>query len=374
VESYAYDLNGNRSDLARPSGEQGSYDARDRLTSLGGWDYSYDAAGAVATRTPEGGGAGWTYAIDRLGVLRGAVAPDGRAIAYTVDGAGRRVEKRVDGAFAGAWIYRDALTPAATLDAAGAVTQRFVYGRLTHVPDVIIEPGATLLVVHDQVGSPRLVLDATTGAVVQELRYSAFGVVTLDSAPGRQPFGFAGGLYDADTGLVRMGAREYDPVAGRFISPDPIGFAGGDTNLYAYALNDPVDLLDPDGRSPLVLVGLGAVAIYIGYQLNEAFERGEAFADSFNFADYKRTDALQHCYASCSGSLEVGRAITGAGGAFKEIADAVFGDQDAKETVADLDNNLAGRDCAADPYATEDDCKFECLNRLNNGQLNTTDN
>ena len=61
------------------------------------------------------------------------------------------------------------------------------------------------------------------------------------------PFGFAGGLHDRDTGLVRFGFRDYDPDIGRRTAKDPIGFAGGDTDLYGYVLNDPVNLIDPFG-------------------------------------------------------------------------------------------------------------------------------
>ncbi|GBC62884.1 hypothetical protein DENIS_3868 [Desulfonema ishimotonii] len=65
------------------------------------------------------------------------------------------------------------------------------------------------------------------------------------------PFGFAGGLYDEDTGLIRFGYRDYDPDTGRWTAKDPILFAGGDTDLYGYCLGDPVNLFDPSGLSYL---------------------------------------------------------------------------------------------------------------------------
>jgi RHS repeat-associated protein len=68
-----------------------------------------------------------------------------------------------------------------------------------------------------------------------------------DTNPGFQPFGFAGGLYDDDTGLVRFGARDYDAYSGRWTAKDPILFHGGDANLYQYALGDPVNRIDPSG-------------------------------------------------------------------------------------------------------------------------------
>ena len=67
-----------------------------------------------------------------------------------------------------------------------------------------------------------------------------------DTNPGFQPFGFAGGLYDRDTGLTRFGARDYDPHTGRWTAKDPIGLNGG-INLYAYVNNNPINYVDPSG-------------------------------------------------------------------------------------------------------------------------------
>ena len=64
-----------------------------------------------------------------------------------------------------------------------------------------------------------------------------------------QPFTFTGREYDPESGLYYYRARYYDASTGRFISKDPIGFEGGDTNLYAYAGNNPVNFVDPTGLS-----------------------------------------------------------------------------------------------------------------------------
>jgi RHS repeat-associated protein len=96
-------------------------------------------------------------------------------------------------------------------------------------------------------GSVRLVVNTQTGDIAQRIDYDAFGNVTQDTNPGFQPFGFAGGLYDVDTGLVRFGARDYDAEVGRWTAKDPILFAGGDANLYAYVSNDPLNFIDPSG-------------------------------------------------------------------------------------------------------------------------------
>ena len=128
---------------------------------------------------------------------------------------------------------------------------RFVYGASAHVPDYMTKGGATYRIVSDQLGSVRLVVNASSGAVAQRIDYDAFGVVTLDTNPGFQPFGFAGGIYDADTGLVRFGARDYDAEVGRWTAKDPIRFDAGESNLYAYALTDPVNLIDASGLDPV---------------------------------------------------------------------------------------------------------------------------
>jgi RHS repeat-associated protein len=98
----------------------------------------------------------------------------------------------------------------------------------------------------DHLGSPRLVVNAFTGVVAQRMDYDEFGNVTYNSAPGFQPFGFAGGLYDRDTKLVRFGARDYDAETGRWSAKDPIGFDGG-PNLYLYVRGDPLNRIDPTG-------------------------------------------------------------------------------------------------------------------------------
>jgi RHS repeat-associated protein len=105
-------------------------------------------------------------------------------------------------------------------------------------------------IVTDQVGSVRLVVNSATGAIAQRLDYDSFGNVALDTNPGFQPFGFGGGLYDADTGLVRLGARDYDATTGRWTAKDASSFVSGDGNLYRYVRNDPVNLMDADGAMP----------------------------------------------------------------------------------------------------------------------------
>jgi RHS repeat-associated protein len=79
------------------------------------------------------------------------------------------------------------------------------------------------------------------------------------------PFGFTARERDAESGLMFYRARYYDPKLGRFISQDPIGFDGGDLNLYRYVFNDPANLTDPSGE-----IALAEYAATIGNRVRKA--------------------------------------------------------------------------------------------------------
>jgi RHS repeat-associated protein len=194
-----------------------------------------------------------TYAYDALGNLRHVTLPGGTALEYVIDPENRRVGRKVDGVLEQGFLYEDQLRIAAELDGSGGVVSRFVYGTRVNVPEYMVKGASTYRLVTDHLGSPRLVIDVSDGTVVQRMEYDEFGRVVLDTNPGFQPFGFAGGLYDRDTGLLRFGARDYDPQPGRWTAKDPVLFASGDTGLYGYVLNDPVNLSDPNGLQSLVV-------------------------------------------------------------------------------------------------------------------------
>jgi RHS repeat-associated protein len=249
ASAYTYDANGNRLSATGPGGTvTGTYDDQDRLLTYGGTTYTYTASGTLLSRTESGQTT--TYQYDLLGNLVHVGLPDGTEIDYLVDGEGRRVGKKVNGVLVQGFLYQDGLRPAAELDAHGNVVSTFIYASDGNTPSFMLKGGVTYRIISDQVGSPRLVVNAATGEVVQRLDYDAFGNVLLDTNPGFQPFGFAGGLYDRDTGLMHFGARDYDARTGRWTAQDPVRFAGKDTNLYGYTRNDPVNFQDPTGLAP----------------------------------------------------------------------------------------------------------------------------
>ena len=272
--SNTYDANSNRTSYTGPFPNVTTtvYDARDRLLQSGDVTYTYSEAGELTSKSANDHTISYDY--DVLGNLRQVVLDTGITIDYVIDPAGRRIGKKIEGQMVKGWLYQNGLSPIAELDGAGNLVSRFVYGTRAHVPDYMVRDGITYRIVSDRLGSPRVVVNVSTGAVAQELRYDEFGRITLDTNPGFQPFGFAGGLYDEQTGLLRMGARDYNPEIGRWTTPDPIGFRSGDTNLYNYAGSNPVVWADPLGLSLVdglwgfakgavvgLAVGAGAAAI-----------------------------------------------------------------------------------------------------------------
>jgi RHS repeat-associated protein len=113
----------------------------------------------------------------------------------------------------------------------------------------MLQGGNIYRIISDQLGSVRLVVNITDSSdVLFAANYSAFGIQeVLVGVSEVVPFGFAGGMFDEATGLVRFGARDYDPVVGRWTAKDPVRFEGRQTNLYLYARGDPMNRLDPTG-------------------------------------------------------------------------------------------------------------------------------
>jgi RHS repeat-associated protein len=119
-----------------------------------------------------------------------------------------------------------------------------------------VQQGASTYYYHkDGLGS---VTDLTSsaGSVVKRYKYRTFGEIYSETGSLVQPYTFTAREKDPETGLYYYRARYYDPRAGRFISKDPIGFAGGDANLFRYVKNNPLNFVDPEGEvMPTVIAG-----------------------------------------------------------------------------------------------------------------------
>ncbi|MGA7614563.1 MAG: RHS repeat-associated core domain-containing protein [Thermoanaerobaculia bacterium] len=315
---YQYDDNGNRKAKTTTSGTiTYTVDDQDRLiSSSDGTTYTYAPNGELATKTDTTGTTSYSY--DELGNLLKVTKADGTVIEYVIDGLNRRVGKKVNGTLLQGWLWRNQLQIAAQTDGTGTITKRFVYATRANVPDLMIAGGTTYRLVVDHLGSVRYVLDTTTGTITDSVDYDEFGNVRSDSNPGFQPFGFAGGLYDRDTGLVRFGARDYDPHTGRWTSKDPLLFWGNSrsfydwtANIYQYCDGDPVNFFDPSGlemdsvsRSMQEAIARGD-ADEIAQILDEA---GETLPDKLRAAAQKalqrfRSKAKDVISKECKGSI-----------------------------------------------------------------------
>lgn len=246
VRIYDYDENGNL--IGGPAGLATST-AGDRLVTYGGRQFDHDPAGDL--QSIDDTGAVTLFDYDAAGLLRGVILPDGTDIRYRHDAADRRVARVVDGVAEAGWIYGPGPSPIAHLDPIdGSVITRFIYGEKAATPDYLVHEGIRHIVVWDERGTPRLVVDSTTGQIVERLGTDELGAAVGSSPWTIVPLGYRGGLLEPDTGLVRFGARDYDPSIGRFTTRDPILFRGGQSNLYLFAAGDPVNLADPTGFGP----------------------------------------------------------------------------------------------------------------------------
>jgi RHS repeat-associated protein len=336
TETYRYDSAGNRTALERSGGSlAASYDERARLLSFGTAHYTWEPDGTLAAVTQ--GGRTTTFTHDDFGALRQATVRDGRTIRYLVDADGRRVGRRVGDKLATGFLYRPNGAVAAEIDGEGKVISRFGYDERGHIA-LVQRAGVTYRVITDQVGSPRVIVDSRSGSVIERISYDAWGNVTQDSAPGFMPIGFAGGLRDPDTGLVRFGARDYDPVSGRWTASDPIRFRGGDTNLYRYATDDPVNRTDPVGLSSVASEGTPPAADSGVAAATDA--AATAAAGSGNSAADMGVNAASDAAAAAAGSGN-SAADTGVNAASDAAAAAAGGSGNAADSGANAASDAA---------------------------------
>jgi RHS repeat-associated protein len=258
IEEYQYDANGTRiyemNTLRGVAGKSFSYDDEDHLLTAGSVIYSYNLDGFLAAKTD--GSDVTTYDYSSRGELLSVTLPDGRIIEHVHDPLGRRIVKKINGVITEKYLWQGLTRLLAVYDGSDNLLMRFEYadGR---TPVAMTKGGSTYYLTYDQVGSLRIVADAS-GNVVKRIDYDSFGNIIDDTNPSfLVPFCFAGGLHDRDTGLVRFGYRDYDPDTGRWTAKDPILFTGGDTDLYGYCLNDPINKVDSTGEAGVVI---GAIA------------------------------------------------------------------------------------------------------------------
>lgn len=220
--------------------------------------FAYDAHGRLAQRVERG--LSTRYAYDASGFLAQVLLPGGQCVTYDRDAGGLLRRTLLDGRTMEAFAWLDGLRLKHWRDVFERRSLEFHYAQDRRVPHALtVHDGCysyDLALGADQVGTIKTVAD-DTGYLIKELRYDSFGNQLDDSNPGfHLPLGFAGGIRDRHTGLVRFGWRYYMPEAGRFTAPDPARWTGGDPDLYDYCVDDPIGKVDPQGLEPGWMGGL----------------------------------------------------------------------------------------------------------------------
>ncbi|CAN1211642.1 hypothetical protein TUMEXPCC7403_15670 [Tumidithrix helvetica PCC 7403] len=130
----------------------------------------------------------------------------------------------------------------------GVLKERYLYGANLDQVLAVEASSQVSWTLSDYLGTVRDLV-SSAGVVQKHIKYDSFGNVTAQSAPlVKSRFGFTGREFDTETGLYYYRARYYDSAVGRFISEDPISFAGEDMNLCRYVGNDPMNGTDPFGH------------------------------------------------------------------------------------------------------------------------------
>ncbi|WP_307865575.1 RHS repeat domain-containing protein [Streptomyces montanisoli] len=213
--------------------------------------FQYDKAGNTTQRTIDGETQNLTW--DPEGHLA-TVSTQGGTTSYLYGADGERmIAKNADGSQTLTLPEGNELN----LSPTGAKTGTRYYD--FNGETVAVRTGSTTsYLLSDHQGTALTAVAVTTLAITRrkQLPFGANRPTGADSFPGNQ--GFVGGTIDP-TGLTHLGAREYDPVLGRFISPDPVidYQQPAQMNAYAYARNSPVTSSDPDGLCPADLCGVG---------------------------------------------------------------------------------------------------------------------
>ena len=132
-------------------------------------------------------------------------------------------------------------------DGNGNLITKYIHGLGIDEPLSMIKNNQTYYYHADGLGSITAITDSS-GTIVQKYQYDSFGNITSVLNPNFiQPYTFTGREYDPESGLLFYRARELDSKTGTFTQKDPIGFGGGDVNLYRYVFNSPVNYTDPLG-------------------------------------------------------------------------------------------------------------------------------
>ncbi|MBI1909619.1 MAG: thrombospondin type 3 repeat-containing protein [Deltaproteobacteria bacterium] len=219
-----------------------TYNEENELLTLGPLNFDYDLNGNLIS------GGGISYSFDAKDQLSEVTSAAGTVV-LGYDGDGNRTSLTQNGETTQFLVDDNRGLPdvVAEADSAGAIQNYYVYG-LGLASQISADGSQVRFYQYDPLGST-VALSDPSGTVTDQYLYDELGRPNRKTGTTANPFQFVGkfGVQNDPTGLYSMRARYYDPVAGRFISRDPLGYSAG-LNLYAYGKGDPVQNIDPSGN------------------------------------------------------------------------------------------------------------------------------
>ena len=265
-ESYTYDDTGNR------TGGDYVVSSKNRTDESTGYEYEYDKEGNRTKRTDTSDDSYEVYIYDHRNRLTDVEFYNSsdvltKSIEYRYDVFNRMVQRIYDsnGSSSGGvsdtwWAAFDGIHATLEFDEETAtdITHRYLWGQ--YADDLLADEqvtstsseGDVLWALSDQVGTIRDIgeWDSTNSEfeITNHCVYNSFGELESESDSSVDlTFGFTGKWTEEDTGYTHHLNRWFDPEIGKWISEDPIGFAGGDMNISRYVANRVLSLIDPDG-------------------------------------------------------------------------------------------------------------------------------
>jgi RHS repeat-associated protein len=264
---WEYDGQGNRCQETRPDGAiaQIRFEQGNRPIAVDDRSYTYDCRGRVVAI--ESAESDIALEVDVHGRTTGVTRPDGGKVSIAYDVLGRRVESTSETGTRRFFWVGDNLVHEQAPDGSQS---HYLYEPGSHVPIALLTAQDDGFwewnaVRTDSRGAPDRVSNAT-GEAIWSGTTGPWGNRPSEEGLAVMPLGLLGQYHDAETGLVHNGARIYDPASASYLSPDPIGLAGG-LNHYGY-VHDPVTFSDPLGLNPeVVALGIQNPPIQYGDQI-----------------------------------------------------------------------------------------------------------
>ena len=237
AEQYTYDNFGNRTTVNLSNVNYTYLNNNINQTNKYSWtqsgstkhrEFNYNNAGQLTGTVNKTGNtitSSKNFNYDIFGNLN-TVTWASQNLEFKYDAFDRQIATYLNGAVKRKLVYGIGNLPIAELNENDRIINTFVYAD-QNTPILMRKGSVDYYIVSDIRGSVRMVVKTTDGNVLQKMEYDAFGKVLSDNNPGYTPFGYAGGLYEYKTDLVRFGARDYFAEIGKWTAEDPIGFLSG---------------------------------------------------------------------------------------------------------------------------------------------------